>query len=178
MLNCRVVCDVEFLAVVEEFGAGLVGGAVGAFHHTVVLSVGEVHRVAHVPILAFFLVFYTTVDEQRVFVLEAHAQWFGEPVGVGAAHDFLLDEVVGVEAGTGVFAFGDGIEYAGGFLEFECFGRIHQVIGGEVGYLQSCGERVVDLQLSGFGTAGLDDDDTVGGTGAVDGRGRGIFEYG
>ena len=67
---------------------------------------------------------------------------------------------------------------AGGFLEFERFGGVHQVIGREVGYLQSRGERVVDLQFAGFGAAGLDDDDAVGGTGAVDGRCRGVFEYG
>ena len=111
-------------------------------------------------------------------MLESHPQGLGKPVSIGSTHDFLSDDVIGVEPCSRVFSLVGGVENPGCFLEFEGFGGIHEVIGREVGNLHARGKRVIDLQFSGFGTSCLDDDYSVGGARPVDGRCRSVFEYG
>ena len=104
-------------------------------------------------------------------VLDRGTERLGKPVGVHSPADLPQTGLV-VPQGREV---GLGIETCPPFRLYLFLG-IHQVVGGEVRNLHADITAVCHIDSSRARSQGLDDDDTVGSLGTIDGRSRSILQ--
>ena len=172
----QIVGDSQARMRIDQFRAGPVGRSARFLHHTVVLPERQIDLITHVPLIGAQPV-DAALDDDRMTVLQAHAQRLRKPIGIDARKDLLADQIVGVEIIAAVLPFASGIEQPGQTLEFQCLRSVHQFVRRQVGNVHAARKRIAHPERSGFGAFGLDHDHAIGRAGAVYGRCRRIFEY-
>ena len=163
IVNRDAVLQEELVETVAEVQGRGLGTPLGTFHHTGSLVESCIQLVSQG--------LGTSFEGDGMTVLHGSAQRLRQPVGIYTPADLPETGLV-VPQGSEV---GLGIETCPPFRLYLFLG-IHQVVGGEVRNLHADIAAVCHIDSSRARSQGLDDDDTVGSLGTIDGRSRSILQ--
>ena len=168
--DAQYVAEQEAFLAVRNVHVAREHRALRTLHHARHVVVREVD---HRPQLAAVAQF----DREGVFVADARAQGFCEPVGVQSAEHLRFECVVAfgeIHLRLGIRRGVDALDALG----LELLPGVAEVVARQVGHRHLDASGVGHQLLIAGQAFGLDDDDAVGGLRAVERLGRGVLEDG
>ena len=110
-----------------------------------------------------------------MLMVQCRTHRFCNPVGIHAS-DYIVVQFAVVDETAGILVIGRRLEQSGIIFSFQCLLGIHQMIAAKIRNFHGSGVRICEMDSARFGRNCLNDNDSIGSSGTIDGRCGCIFK--